>query len=125
MNIYKQNQKTLVYSSEENKIHGRKAQPSAVKDIRQNHWISSNSHWKKLIKNELLSSQDLFSIFDKKNHRNFYNIHSSKIQITLLWLDTRLTVIFMHILSIIHLRIYIYIFLLSHVLFYLYVQTNQ
>ena len=85
MNIlYIKPQKSLEYSSEENKIHGRKAQPSAVKDIRQNHWISSNSHWKKLIKNELLSSQDLFSIFDKRHDGNFYNIHSSKIQITLL-----------------------------------------
>ena len=77
-------QKSLVYSSEENKIHGRKEQLSAVKDIKQNYWKSSDSHWKKFIKNQLLSSQDLFSIFAKRNHGNFYNIHSSEIQIALL-----------------------------------------
>ena len=77
-------QKSLVYSSEENKIYGRQAQLSAVKDIKQNYRKSSNNHWKEFIKYHLLSSQDLFSIFAKRNHGNFYNIHSSEIQIALL-----------------------------------------
>ena len=85
MNIlYIKPQKSLEYSSEENKIYGRQAQLSAVKDIKRNYWKSSNSHSKKFIKNQLFLSQDLFSIFDKRNHRNFYNIHSSEIQIKLL-----------------------------------------
>ena len=33
MNIYKLNQKTLVYSNKENDIHGRQVQLSAVKDL--------------------------------------------------------------------------------------------
>ena len=37
MNIYKQNQKTLVYSNKENDVHGRQVQLSAVKDIKQNY----------------------------------------------------------------------------------------
>ena len=33
MNIYKQYQKTLVYSNKENDIHGRQVQLSAVKTL--------------------------------------------------------------------------------------------
>ena len=37
MNIYQQNQKTLVYSNKENDIHGRQVLLSAVKEIKQNY----------------------------------------------------------------------------------------
>ena len=37
MNIYKQIQKTLVYSNKENDIHGRQGQLSAVKAIKENY----------------------------------------------------------------------------------------
>ena len=37
MNIYRQIQKTLVYSNKENDIHGRQGQLSAVKDINENY----------------------------------------------------------------------------------------
>ena len=78
MNIYKQNQKTLVYSNKENDINGRQVQLSAVKTLNKINKYPLTITWRNLSKtNNYLST--LFSPLDKTNHGNFYNIHSSKI----------------------------------------------
>ena len=78
MNIYKQNQKTLVYSNKENDIHGRKYSYQlwrTLNKITKNPFTITERKLSKI--NNYLST--LFSPLDKRNHGNFYNIHSSKI----------------------------------------------
>ena len=84
MNIYKQNQKTLVYSDKEDDFTAGKYRNQLLRTLNKITKYPLTITVRNLSKINYYYLSTLSSPLDKRNHGNFYNIHSSKIQIKLL-----------------------------------------